>query len=498
MTADLQEEFDAQTQTLLRRRFIRFSGVMGLIAAALLLVSITAGLIVLILRTDEVGAGGLSGFVADRLTPNRQMVLTWGFGVALVAAYSTCYVLAKRGRFYGEGMLRLTYTLVVADGLLHIGGRSLNAPGMLGLWAVMVTHIIACSFLPWTAMQALRPLLPIWAINTLLITFLTRDNKGAVHLVGWSEIDWGILVLRVLLSLMVATPGVVICLIRTSRRMEEFKLAFFQKRYGQVRRELFDARKIHEALFPQPMQDGAVQFTYLYEPMHQIGGDYLYAARTGPGSPLSLVLLDVTGHGIPAALTVNRLHGELQRLFAEDPNIGPGRVLSLLNRYVHLTLADHAVFVTAMCLRIDAAANTVEYASGGHPTAYLRAVDGTVHELASTGLLLGAIAYEEFVPDSQSMKFHAGDTLIAYTDGAIEARDAHGRMLGLKGMQRLVAGLHSVGCGEWPHSVLKAVKGHRNGPPDDDTLVVEVYRPVGGPKTAASPASVKASRHQPV
>src|SRR5207253_7984992 len=138
----------------------------------------------------------------------------------------------------------------------------------------------------------------------------------------------------------------------------------------------------HEALFPAPIAHGPLRFEYRYQPMLQIGGDYLYSRfspSTGGAAPaFNLLLMDVTGHGIAAALTVNRLYGEVERLFAEDPHAGPGEVLSALNRYVHLTLATHSVYVTALCLRIDQHSGTLEYASGGHPPAFLCAVNGTI------------------------------------------------------------------------------------------------------------------------
>jgi sigma-B regulation protein RsbU (phosphoserine phosphatase) len=345
---------------------------------------------------------------------------------------------------------------------------------------------VACSFLPWTATQAMRPIVPVLALNAVLAAILSKDG-----------LSW--LAMKAPFSLMIAVPGVLICLVRHSRRMEEFKLAFFQRRYGEVRRELFDARRIHEALFPAPIREGPVQFSYVYEPMHQIGGDYLYSSCAGPGKPLNLVLMDVTGHGIPAALTVNRLHGELQRLFAERPAIGPGEVLALLNRYVYLTLANHAVYVTALCLRVDPAAGTLEYANGGHPSAYLRGANGSVHDLPSTALLLGVSPDAEFSPDAVRLPFHPGDTLIAYTDGAIEARNSEGRMLSMSGMQRLVAGMPRVKCGDWPQALIAAVEKHRLGPALDDTLVIEIARPVTAQARLAEPEIVtRTSLPQPV
>jgi serine phosphatase RsbU (regulator of sigma subunit) len=193
---------------------------------------------------------------------------------------------------------------------------------------------------------------------------------------------------------------------------------------------------------------------------------------------VSVVLLDVTGHGIPAALTVNRLHGEMERVFAENPEIAPGEVLRLLNRYVHLTLATHSIYVTAMCVRVDPGRSLIEYASGGHPPAFIRAVDGTIEELTSTAFVLGACPAEAFDAGERELRFGPGDTLIAYTDGAIEATAEDGRMLRIEGLRRLVASVNSQRPDDWPIRLREQVAAYRDGPPADDTLFLTLHRPV--------------------
>lgn len=231
--------------------------------------------------------------------------------------------------------------------------------------------------------------------------------------------------------------------------------------------------------------------------MRQIGGDFLYACETGGSAAgqraLNVVLIDVTGHGVPAALTVNRLHGELERIFAENPGSDPGEVLGLLNRYVHLTLARHSVYATAFCARIEPHGNMLRYASAGHPPAFVRAVDGTLERLDSTTFVLGVTMGEDFQAGPRTVQFGPGDTLLAYTDGAIETRDREGRSLGVEGMQRLIA-THHVRQGGWADVVLGAAEHHRYGGSADDMLVVEVWRPLGrGAPTGPSPAPAAVS-----
>jgi sigma-B regulation protein RsbU (phosphoserine phosphatase) len=463
-TSEFHQEFEAHTHTLLRARFLWFSGLLTALAVAMLLMSLTAGLAAL----DLPALPAILRPFARAMAPGARTYLAWGVMLVVALAYLTCYLLAKRGSFEHEGMLRLTYLLVVADGFLRVGGAWAHVPGTIGLWGVAMTHFLACLFLPWTPSQAIKPLVPVIALAEL----------------RWllSGLGAGELMILLACTPLVGLPGTLLCAVRHSQRLDSFKLRFFQRRYGEVRRELVDARRIHESLFPGEINRGPIRFSYLYQPMRLIGGDYLFACRAGreksDDSPLNIVLIDVTGHGIPAALTVNRLHGELSRIFAEDPDIRPGGVLSLLNRYVHLTLADHSVYVTALCLRFDIRADRLEFANGGHPPAYLKGVDGTVHELVSTAFVLGACADADFRPDPDSVRFGPGDALIAYTDGALEARDHSGRMIGLAGMRKLVASGRAIRAGDWPRLIVAAVDAHRRGPAEDDTLVVEVVRTI--------------------
>ena len=209
----------------------------------------------------------------------------------------------------------------------------------------------------------------------------------------------------------------------------------------------------------------------------------IFCSLTDPpaadGSILSAILLDVTGHGIAAALTVNRIVGELQRIFGEHPGASPGDVLTSLNRYVCVTLSRHDLYMSAICMRVDSTCSTIEYASGGHPTAFLRRGDGRIEMLESTTFLLGLEDPDRFKSEPASLTFNAGDALIAYTDGAAEAKDKRNTMLGMAGVQRIMEQIAGEGHApaDWPGGMLQRVLEHRAAPPDDDTLVVALFRP---------------------
>ena len=295
--------------------------------------------------------------------------------------------------------------------------------------------------------------------------------------------------LGIALAVLSAVPGPLLATVRRIRQADRGVTTYFRERFQEVKQELADARQIHESVFPKEKTEGSVRFVYRYEPMSMIGGDYLHAHTTrtedGTDEVVSIAVLDVTGHGIPAALTVNRLHGELTRLYAENPRIAPGEVLAKLNSYVYLTLADHTVFVTGIVFRIDPTRSTLEYASGGHPPAFLKRGSGTILELGATSLVIGLLDATEFDPDPQEVPFGPGDALIAYTDGATECKDARGEMLGIEGLRRTFQTGWAETDGRWPATMARTVERFRNGPPDDDTLIVEVYRAFGAARAGA-------------
>jgi serine phosphatase RsbU (regulator of sigma subunit) len=488
-TSELREEFEQERERWLRKRFIWYTVVVLVLSA----LGLIGGMLPLFgVGLNVQGESPEETARLARLIKTSVVIMTLLSAVG-IAMYLGALLHVRRRLLDRESILRIVFWLIVINGVLGFAGSIVqveflervaqSARGGVSkqgfasislLWSIFLTHVFACLFLPWTPRESIRPIAPLLVLHAILVL---------VYAGGWV----GPLV-AITLSPLVAVPGALICMWRQSRFHSRFQLGALKRRYGEMRQELTDARRIHEALFPKPVLEGAVRLDYRYEPMRQIGGDYLYSrfspSPRGDKPALSVVILDVTGHGIPAALTVNRLHGELDRLFAEHPDSSPGRILVALNRYIHLTLATHSVYVTALCVRVDPnpapgadqRVGALEWASGGHPPAFVRAVDGQIHRLDSTAFVLGAAHGDDFQHGQESMPFGPGDVLIAYTDGATEARDRNGRMLRIDGLQRIVATLN--GQGGVAADVLQRIDEHRFGPPADDTLVVEISVPL--------------------
>ncbi len=436
-----------------------------------------------------------------RQLPDTPLWLGIANDAASVAVFWVFHTVVRRLPAIRPGpAVNTALALVALLGTLGVFRRSLglDPQGYSLLATVLVAHAAGAALLPWTPIRTQLPI--AWIVVVSVASLLLQ---GPPEPFGG---DLGFTVATVLIGV----PGVVIALLKAWRARDQFTIRFFQDRLQEVRQELVDARVIHEGAFPVPRNEGAVRFSYGYEPMRQIGGDYLHAhlhpapaiegappERREHERPLTVVSLDVTGHGIPAALTVNRLHGELSRIFAEQPDVHPGEAMRLLNKYTYLTLSGYGVFVAAFILRVDPAEGVLRYASAGFPAALLRSAGGAIVELPATATVLGVLEPGEFDPAQQIRPFHAGDTLVAFTDGAPEARSRSGADFGARRVRELVAEAPPDQPGRLPEAILRAVDRFRHGAPTDDTLVFEVYRPFSAPAPPRSDVGRRSAHARP-
>ncbi|MFK7790354.1 MAG: PP2C family protein-serine/threonine phosphatase [Phycisphaeraceae bacterium] len=205
--------------------------------------------------------------------------------------------------------------------------------------------------------------------------------------------------------------------------------------------ELQNAKLVHESMFPKPLAAESFCFGYAYRPMRQIGGDFIHIFPEQPDSRANgtfyLTLIDVTGHGISSALTVNRLNVQLQQYFANATQPCPSEALAHLNDYVRMTMAEHGLFATGMCVKVDTANGMVTVANAGHPLCYYRSASG-LSEIEAEGPMLGVFPSEAFDSTPVSFAFEPGDQLVMVTDGAIESRSPSDEAIGTERLHRII------------------------------------------------------------
>ena len=354
-------------------------------------------------------------------------------------------------------MLVLIGVILLASRLvLQKVDSTMNAWGIVD---ITLLHLAACMTIPWSWKDSVVPFIPlllIWALVMLV------PDAGS-----WDIFDR---VVVVIMSGFVLAPGALIASWRKKRWGEDIERLQLGEQVRNIGGELTRARIVHDAMFPGDYDDGHICFEYEYDPIHEIGGDYVHLHVCPITGKVFLTLLDVAGHGLAAALTVNRLFGELERIRAENPDAEPADVMALLNRYIYLTMARHGMFATGACFMLDPNTGILTWVNAGHPPTLLRRSDGRVFDLKGTTMLLGAQSDEEFDTNQQAIKIAPGDVVIAYTDGAYEARNPDGKSFGLSRMREIVR--FKPAPRSWTRFIANAVQKHHAGQAEDDVLIV--------------------------
>jgi sigma-B regulation protein RsbU (phosphoserine phosphatase) len=189
-----------------------------------------------------------------------------------------------------------------------------------------------------------------------------------------------------------------------------------------VQRELETARQIQSSLLPRraPTRSG-LDVAVRYVPMAAVAGDIYDFVEIGP-STLGILVADVMGHGIPAALVASmvKVAFTAQAEHAHDP----AAVLTSMNQILcrHLERAS----VTAVYAVVDTETRRVTFANAGHPPPFFQRRGEVIAEgEPDHGLILGFLSDASYTNQSVE-QFAAGDRLLLYSDGVLEARNRTG------------------------------------------------------------------------
>lgn len=199
------------------------------------------------------------------------------------------------------------------------------------------------------------------------------------------------------------------------------------------------ARGLQRGFLPQQMPDiPSYEFFAHYESAYEVGGDY-YDFIQLPRERLAVLLGDVAGKGVVAALLMAKLcaHARFCMLTEPDPAVGITKLNSLMSQS---GMADR--FVTLVAAILDPASHTVTLVNAGHPSPliYQEATRnvGEVISNEATGLPLGVV--DDFEYASCQIAMAPGDSLLAFTDGVTEAMDVNNVELTTKGLYAALQG----------------------------------------------------------
>jgi steroid delta-isomerase-like uncharacterized protein len=203
-----------------------------------------------------------------------------------------------------------------------------------------------------------------------------------------------------------------------------------------IEQELRVARSIQQASLPKevPQLEGWV-ISPFYRPAREVGGDFYDFHLLSEGQ-LGMVVGDATGKGVPAALVMSTTCGMLQLAAQASYSPSPGEVLERVNETLLARIPPN-MFVTCFYAILDPRSASLRYANAGHDLPYLRRRNGDAEELRARGMPLGlmpGMSYEE-----KEIVLDAGQSVLFYTDGLVEAHDPEGEMFGFPRLRALVA-----------------------------------------------------------
>jgi serine phosphatase RsbU (regulator of sigma subunit)/predicted ester cyclase len=202
----------------------------------------------------------------------------------------------------------------------------------------------------------------------------------------------------------------------------------------RVEQELRVARSIQQASLPEqvPQLEGW-QITPFYRPAREVGGDFYDFLELADGR-LGLVVGDATGKGVPAALVMASARSMLRAIAQALGSTSPGDVLGRVNDALFIDIPAN-MFVTCFYAILDPKSGSLSYANAGHDLPYLWR-GGEAEELRARGMPLGlmpGMSYEE-----KEIELDAGEGVLFYTDGLVEAHDPKGVMFGFPRLRALI------------------------------------------------------------
>jgi len=253
--------------------------------------------------------------------------------------------------------------------------------------------------------------------------------------------------------------------------IDNARLVERERERQRLEQELSIARTIQQALVPHGLNDYPhLAVTGVHNPCHEVGGDYFDVVPVSDDRT-AILIADVSGKGLGAALVTTMLQGALSGL---SMGAEPVKVFNHFNRF----LCNHAQvgrYVT-MFIGIVGRDGDLEYIKAGHPSPLLLR-KGKVSELYTEGSFpVGLLPDAEF--SSDRLKLEPDDTLVLFSDGVTEAENPEQELFDVAGLRQALAGKDGVALDVLQTSVLESVRGFTRGAhqSDDLTLLVVRYR----------------------
>jgi sigma-B regulation protein RsbU (phosphoserine phosphatase) len=244
-----------------------------------------------------------------------------------------------------------------------------------------------------------------------------------------------------------------------------------------MKRDLEIAREIQSWLVPShPPEVPGADIAFATRPQNSVAGDYYDAfypnAEAGNESKLLVVIADVAGKSVPAALLMATLQASLRTIASEGAPLPD--LVARLNRYACAHSQDGRRFTTAVLSEYDPQTRRLTYVNAGHNAPILRRQNGGLEILDVGGLPLGIRSPGYY--ETASLELQPGDALIFYTDGVVEAFNEENEEFGEDRWRAFIRSLAVLSAQESLQFLMKAVDEFVGATRQADDITCLVFR----------------------
>ena len=259
---------------------------------------------------------------------------------------------------------------------------------------------------------------------------------------------------------------------RVEQRTEELRESYEEARRARdlLQREINVARHVQETIVPKGFRSDRIAVDVEYLPIMDLGGDWGIVSHRRQGF-LDIAIGDVTGHGLGAALVVNRAHTLLSQMCSAQSDLD--QLVRQLDFFLAEELADIGIYMTFAACRLDLEAGKMRWIGAGHPPLLVYRA-GEITRIESTCGLLGVGELFCDEPMVREFDLESGDILLLHTDGLSDAFNSEDEIFGLDRLEETILKNASSGCdgGKIASCITREVKDFTGGYLQDDVLLI--------------------------
>ena len=244
-----------------------------------------------------------------------------------------------------------------------------------------------------------------------------------------------------------------------------------EEKTDKIQKDLVVATRVHRRLIPDSVSTKLADIGVSYVPMNYMGGDYAMF-RFIDKNKLLFLIADITGHGVPAALLVNALNAEFERISAEGKT--PGNLLKELDLFIKKDFGEIGMYLTAFCGQLDYRKRRFTYSNYGHPPQYVcKSRSQEILELYAQTSFLGLPVFDENVYENE-IGFDRGDQILLFTDGVIEASNEKSEEFGAKNLKKFIIENRGLYVDAFNERLLAELKEFTGDKYKDDMFILNI------------------------